>query len=233
VEDNILTRFYLVENCYNIPNAVYIGKTSLKYGRKAQHIKKFGPQILYTYIDEINSLDKNIWKPLETYWIHQFKQWGFDVLNKNEGGGGPQFLTEESKQKMSHPRSFYPKGQDHGNFNKPKLNFPKGIYNKNYKKPKPLRTIEHNQNISQSKKGKSLPHSKSWNKNISESKKNIFTNKSKPIIITNLITNEIQIARNTKDASNITNISAKKIWSMVNKKQLCNIYKNFAFEFKN
>jgi hypothetical protein len=92
-----ITQIYLVENCYGDPNKVYIGKT--KNSRKANHKRIFGSQILYTYIDEVESLNRKDWKPLESYWIHQFKQWGFEVMNKNEGGGGVEFMTQESINK--------------------------------------------------------------------------------------------------------------------------------------
>lgn len=98
-----ITKIYLVTNCYNDPNKVYIGKT--KTSRKSAHKCKFGNQITYDYIDEVPSLNKNDWKPLETYWIHQFRQWGFEVVNKNEGGGGPEIHSEETKQKMRFPKS--------------------------------------------------------------------------------------------------------------------------------
>jgi hypothetical protein len=88
-----------VTNCYNNPNLVYVGKTT--NSREYPHKLKYGEQIEYTIIDEIKSLDVNDWKPLETYWINQFKAWGFEVLNKNEGGGGPVFLSNESKIQMS------------------------------------------------------------------------------------------------------------------------------------
>ena len=78
-----LTKIYLVENCYGDPNKVYIGKT--KNSRKKDHVKTYGPQIIYNEIDEIHSLNRKDWKPLETYWIHQFKQWGFEVMNKKIG----------------------------------------------------------------------------------------------------------------------------------------------------
>lgn len=89
------TYIYLVTNCYNDPYKVYIGKT--KNSRLYKHKRKYGKKIIYTIIDEINSLDKKDWKPLESYWIEQFKQWGFEVLNKNNGGGGPSFLNDEQK----------------------------------------------------------------------------------------------------------------------------------------
>jgi hypothetical protein len=94
-----ITKIYLVENCFGISNKVYIGKT--KNSREKAHKRKFGEQIKYTYIDSINSLEYKDWKPLETYWINQFKAWGFDVLNENEGGGGPITHSEEIKKKIS------------------------------------------------------------------------------------------------------------------------------------
>jgi len=93
------TKIYLITNCYNDPNKVYIGKT--KNNRQKDHKIKFGQQIEYSEIDEINSLDKKYWEPLETYWINQFRAWGFDVLNKNEGGGGPITHSEKTKEKIS------------------------------------------------------------------------------------------------------------------------------------
>ena len=99
-----ITKIYLVENCYGDPNKVYIGKT--KNSREKNHKKRFGEQIEYNYIDEINSLDYKDWEPLETYWIEQFKAWGFDVLNKRKkGGSGPEYYTEEIKLKISKANS--------------------------------------------------------------------------------------------------------------------------------
>ena len=95
-----ITKIYLVENCYGDPNKVYIGKT--KNNRKYNHSKTYGSQITYTYIDEVNSINHSDWESLETYWIEQFKQWGFQVMNiRKKGGSGPDFQTEETKQKIS------------------------------------------------------------------------------------------------------------------------------------
>jgi hypothetical protein len=93
------TKIYLVTNIDNSPNKVYIGKT--KNSRKREHKKKFGSQTQYSYIDEVNSLLSKDWKPLECYWIEQFKSWGFEVLNKNQGGGGASFQSLSTKKKMS------------------------------------------------------------------------------------------------------------------------------------
>lgn len=97
-----ITKIYLVTNCYGDPNKVYVGKT--KNSREADHKRVFGPQITYTYIDEINSLNYKDWEPLETYWIQQFKQWGFEVLNENKGGGGPITHSATTKDKMKGPK---------------------------------------------------------------------------------------------------------------------------------
>jgi hypothetical protein len=95
----VITKIYLVTNCYGNPNKVYIGKT--KNNRKNGHSIKFGKQIVYTEVDYINSLDHNDWKPLENFWIQYLRFLGFEVLNQNEGGGGPQFVTNEIKLKIS------------------------------------------------------------------------------------------------------------------------------------
>lgn len=98
-----MTKIYLVTNCYGDPNKVYIGKT--KKCRKSPHKKTYGNDIEYSYIDEINSLSRKDWGPIESYWIEQFIQWGFEVVNKNKkGGGGPEFFSLSTKQKMSQKR---------------------------------------------------------------------------------------------------------------------------------
>ena len=120
-----ITTIYLIENIEPGTNKVYIGKTI--DSRKSAHKSKYGPQIKYTYIDEVNSLSYNDWEPLETYWIEQFKQWGFDVVNKRgKGGSGPEFHKEETKTNMRKPKSTTekmrkPKSEEHkANMRKPK-----------------------------------------------------------------------------------------------------------------
>jgi hypothetical protein len=95
-----MAKIYIVTNIDDNPFTIYIGKTSIKT-RKSGHKLKFGAQIDFDYIDEIDSEDKNDWKPLESYWIEQFKNWGYNVLNKNEGGGGLKNHTDEVKEKLS------------------------------------------------------------------------------------------------------------------------------------
>jgi hypothetical protein len=99
-----ITKIYLITNIGNNPNKVYIGKT--KNSRKNNHKKTYGNQIIYTIIDEIHSLNRKDWEPLETYWIEQFRQWGFEIVNKNKGGGGPITHTDESRKKMRYNRPY-------------------------------------------------------------------------------------------------------------------------------
>lgn len=98
---------YLVTNISNNPNKVYIGKSINKSWRKYSHNKKWGNNIIYSIIDEVNDY---IWKDMETYWIEQFRCWGFEIINKNTGGGGPKYHTEETKQKMKGPKPNSGKG---------------------------------------------------------------------------------------------------------------------------
>jgi hypothetical protein len=98
-----ITYIYLVENIDNNPYTVYIGKTKNPKDRENKHKLTYGNNISYTVIDEVNSLEKIKWKPIESYWIRQFKCWGFNIINKNEGGGGPGYQTEETKQRLRKP----------------------------------------------------------------------------------------------------------------------------------
>jgi hypothetical protein len=94
------TKIYIVSNIYGDSNKVYIGKT--KNNRKYNHIKTYGKNITYDYIDEINSLDRKDWEPLETKWIQYYVNLGYDVVNKRKkGGNGPEFHNKEIKEKIS------------------------------------------------------------------------------------------------------------------------------------
>jgi hypothetical protein len=51
--------------------------------------------------NKIDSLDRKDWGPLETKWIQYYINIGYDVVNLNKkGGGGPEFHTDESKEKI-------------------------------------------------------------------------------------------------------------------------------------
>jgi hypothetical protein len=101
-----MTYIYLVENCYGDSNKVYIGKTKNPKTREMNHKIKYGITIFYTIIDKIGSLNRKDWEPIESYWIEQFRQWGFEIVNKRKkGGSGVEFHTYETKQKLRKPKS--------------------------------------------------------------------------------------------------------------------------------
>jgi len=124
--------YYLEKD--NIP--FYVGKTNNPTDRLKNHKKKLGNNnITLVVIDNINDDE---WKFWESYWIHQFKSWGFNLTNKNKGGGGPERYTEEQKQKMRKPK---PKG-----FGEKISKYQKGSI-----KP---RSEQHRINLSKSTKGR-------------------------------------------------------------------------------
>ena len=77
---------------------IYIGKTKNSLSlRESQHQNRLNKIVKIFELDYIHSND---WKFWEEYWIEQFKQWGFLILNKNKGGGGVESHTDESRLKM-------------------------------------------------------------------------------------------------------------------------------------
>jgi predicted GIY-YIG superfamily endonuclease len=91
-----MTKIYILER-NGVP--FYVGKAKDATRRKHSHRRTYGLDIESYIIDEVED-----WKFWESYWIEQFKQWGFILENKNNGGGGPSSYTEEQKQKMRKPR---------------------------------------------------------------------------------------------------------------------------------
>lgn len=97
------TSIYLIINCFGDPNKVYIGKekSHKELKRENDHKRTYGKQIEFTFIDQVEGWNKENWKPLESFYINYFKFLGFEVLNKNEGGNGVDFHTDETKLKLS------------------------------------------------------------------------------------------------------------------------------------
>lgn len=96
----------------------YVGKTTNPKRRSYQHFnikicKKLGNKHLGNWL--LSILNKGLipimtvidectdsWIDSEQYWIEQFKQWGFNLLNVTKGGEGfGHKHSEESKKKMS------------------------------------------------------------------------------------------------------------------------------------
>jgi len=131
----MITYIYLVTNCFENSNWVYIGKTINIKDRNYNHRVTYGEQIGYSIIDQIESLDRKDWEPLESYWIEQFRQWGFNVLNKNKGGSGPNFHTEDVKNRLKFPKPWVSKnrlGKKHTDVHK--QNITKGLMGKKQSK---------------------------------------------------------------------------------------------------
>lgn len=83
-------------------NVIYVGKTKLRLEQRLKaHIKKLNENL---YIYELDCIENNDWRLWEEYWIQQFKAWGFKLLNKNKGGGGPEKHSDETKKLMSEQR---------------------------------------------------------------------------------------------------------------------------------
>jgi hypothetical protein len=221
-----ITKIYLVENCYGNSYKVYIGKTI--NSRKHNHEKTYGKNIIYTVIDEINSLNYKEYKSLENYWIEQFKQWGFEVLNKNKGGGGPtkwnnQLLTSEKnqirKEKIKNNKeraeniSKSTKGIPLSEERKHKLKGPRPHLVGKKKKP---RSEESKKKISNSLKGrnnfwiKGKPLSKIHKEKISEKK-------SITIMQYDLDENFIKEWNSIIEAANFFKVNATSICSCLNK----------------
>ena len=97
-QTNDITFIYYLHRGDNIP--FYVGKTVNRYSRELEHKwkNKGGCKPEFVIIDEVPT---NEWKFWEKYWISQFKQWGFVLENKNNGGGGLVSRTKESLKKQS------------------------------------------------------------------------------------------------------------------------------------
>lgn len=156
-----MTYIYLIENCFGDPNAVYVGKTKIENSRKNKHIKTFGKNITCTTIDYINSDEKEIWGAIESYWISQFKTWGFKVQNKNLGGGGCVVASDDMREKISKGNKGKKRTQEH------------------IEKYKGSKSQKHRENLSIAKKGK--PSNKKGKKYGSNPKISLNLERSKKI----------------------------------------------------
>ena len=98
------TKIYLVSNCYGDPKNVYIGKT-INDSRKGDHRRKYGEEIEFIILEEIEGTDKNLWKPRETYWIKKYIDLGYNLQNKQKlGGSGVDFHSPKTIQKIKNWR---------------------------------------------------------------------------------------------------------------------------------
>lgn len=81
----------------------YIGKTKkskLEYRYSPQQGR--GTEFDLELIDEVPNDEWRFW---ESYWIEQFKAWGFQLENKNNGGGGLDKHKDEVKKRIGEKNS--------------------------------------------------------------------------------------------------------------------------------
>ncbi len=87
---------YYLHRGDNIP--CYIGKTKNKLQDRVVAHRRTKNEPLY----EIEMIDKvENHREEEEFYITMFKSWGFELENKNKGGGGSPFHTQSTRDKMS------------------------------------------------------------------------------------------------------------------------------------
>jgi hypothetical protein len=204
-----ITYIYLIENIDNDPYKVYIGKTINPELRKRDHKLTYGDGIQFNIIDQINSIERKYWKPIETLWIQTFVSWGFKIINnKRIGGGGVEFHSDDTKNKMRIVKL--------GKIVSEETKLKRSISLKNK-----IKTTEHKLKIKLSLSGK--PKSQEHKNKISKSK-------SIPIIQYNMNNEYINEWDGIQSASKSLNIDAADICQVCkgNKKYA----KGFIFRYK-
>jgi hypothetical protein len=91
----------------------YVGKTiqSLKVrlsahtlekgrNRKQNWIKSLKSKGIKPTIEILDIVDEDVWEEREIYWIQQFKDWGFDLVNTQLGGGNDGQHSNKSVQQL-------------------------------------------------------------------------------------------------------------------------------------
>lgn len=95
----------------------YVGKThfslterlakhliSFENNRRTQWIKSLGSQGMKPIIELVEVVEEGDWVSAEQYWIEQFRQWGFELLNIHPGGKGGVISPQcrKSQKRMLH-----------------------------------------------------------------------------------------------------------------------------------
>lgn len=107
---------YTLSSSSNPNDIRYIGKTKNIKDRIRRHISKYYLNLEDNYknrwikselnkgnkiiIEEIDLVQEESWKESEKYWIEQFRNWGFKLVNTTEGGDG-LVLTKEIIEKRN------------------------------------------------------------------------------------------------------------------------------------
>jgi len=87
----MISIYILLEN----ETPVYIGKTNEPNRRLREHRMNFSKDVSLEIIDEVEETEWEFW---EKWWIEIFNTWGITLLNRNKGGGGPEYQTESAKK---------------------------------------------------------------------------------------------------------------------------------------
>ena len=116
---------------YTQNNQAYVGKTKNPVSRKWDHRQRFG-NWEYKILDEVFDND---WKPYECAWIELYKSWGYELINKNKGGGKQAFRTKEelhnARLERRKTEKYVAKTQEWYNNNKEHRNEYQRLYNEN------------------------------------------------------------------------------------------------------
>lgn len=121
------TKIYYLHKGDNVP--FYVGKTRDPDTRLPNHKQVYGDNTYMEIISEVKN-----WRRWEKYYIKKYKNLGYHLENKNQGGGGPDKVSEETIQKIkSHPtrakkismsrkgKRGYPKGKPFSEEHKAKI----------------------------------------------------------------------------------------------------------------
>jgi hypothetical protein len=127
----------------------YVGKTNNLKQRLAHHKITYGDNIKIQLLSEV--IDN--WENEEKYWIEQLKYWGFDLKNKNKGGGGETFKSNETRKLIS-------LNQPKTKYRNPKTNIKIGLNQPKTKKPC---SEVRKKKISEANKGKKYNLNKTYN----------------------------------------------------------------------
>lgn len=111
------TKIYYLHRGDKIP--FYVGKSRRHLERFENHKQTFGSNIEIEVISEVKN-----WRRWEKYYIKKYRDLGYQLENKNEGGGGPNVVSQETKDKISnHPT----RGKQISKANKGRMSPNKGI----------------------------------------------------------------------------------------------------------
>ena len=91
------TKIYYLHRGDEIP--FYVGKSKQHKRRLECHKQTFGSNIEMKIISEVKN-----WRRWEKYYIKKYRDLGYQLENKNTGGGGPDVMSQETRDKISKSR---------------------------------------------------------------------------------------------------------------------------------